>query len=134
MPLRGGGMSGWTRPPQRPQRRTLRGTGSAMSMERVPSRGRHGLTRQELGALLREQNDRCLICGTREWGSLGPMVDHDHELAKRHGHDEYKGCRRCVRALLCWRCNTLLGNALDDPHTLRVAAEYLDRYNSRRPD
>jgi hypothetical protein len=103
-----------------------------MSLPRVPDRGRHGLTRQELGVLLREQEHRCAVCGTFEFGALGPMVDHDHELARQHGHSEFKGCRRCVRALLCWRCNTLLGNALDDPDTLRRAAAYLDHFNARR--
>ncbi|MBA3875642.1 MAG: hypothetical protein C0498_01675 [Anaerolinea sp.] len=127
-------MSGqFVRPKQRPQRRTISGQGFAGgSFERVPDRGRHGLSRQELGVLLREQGNRCAICGTYEWGTLGPMVDHDHELAKQHGHNEYKGCRRCVRQLCCGRCNTLLGNAQDDPEILRQAAAYLDHFNARR--
>lgn len=126
-------MSGFVRPRQRPQLRTLSGKGfQSGSYERVPDRGRHGLTRQELGVLLREQEGRCAICGTYEFGTLGPLVDHDHELAKAHGHSEHKGCRRCVRQLLCEPCNTGLGRFKDDPDLLRRAAAYLDHFHARR--
>ena len=127
-------MSGaFVRPPQRPQRRTISGQGFAGgSYERVPDRGRHGLTRQELGVLLREQHGACAICGTTEFGTLGPMVDHDHDLARQHGHNEFRGCRRCTRSLLCESCNTGLGRFKDDSHLMRTAAEYIDRWRAQQ--
>ena len=61
------------------------------------------------------QGSKCAICkaivtGT---GRKGLHVDHCHVTGK-------------VRALLCSRCNTTLGNMKDDPALLRAAAEYLE--------
>ena len=61
----------------------------------------HGLTADELDALIALQGGACAICG-RTGERL--EVDHDH----RHCPGR-QGCRRCVRGLLCGRCNTALG-------------------------
>jgi hypothetical protein len=66
---------------------------------------------------LLEQQAKCAICGCPEAGRINTrrlFVDHCHKTQK-------------VRGLLCYRCNTLLGLASDDPNRLRRAVEYLER-------
>lgn len=82
----------------------------------------HRLPPGAVEGMLARQDGRCLIC-RRDLDRY--VVDHDHTLARLHGHDEAHGCPRCVRALLCPRCNGLLGAAGDDPETLERAAAYV---------
>ena len=68
---------------------------------RAPTRRKaHGLTVDEQDDLRARQGGVCGICGLP--GEL--QIDHDH----RHCPGRY-GCPRCVRGLLCPRCNGLLG-------------------------
>lgn len=96
-----------------------------MPARRTPSSQHktHRLPAGAVEAMLARQGGACLICRK----PLPPfVVDHDHELARRDGHDPAHGCPRCVRGLLCPGCNTLLGNAKDDPAILRRAAAYVE--------
>lgn len=74
----------------------------------------YGLTPVEYSQLLAGQEERCAICGTRDWKGPGrkPHVDHDHSTGK-------------VRGLLCVDCNALLGRAHDNPEVLAKAIAYL---------
>ncbi len=69
----------------------------------------YGLSREEYIELLAKQNGRCPIC-ERKLTKI--QVDHDHETGE-------------IRALLCPRCNTLLGLARDTPDLLERAAKFL---------
>lgn len=87
---------------------------------------RYGLTRAEVEASVRAQGGRCLICRRvpRVW-----VVDHDHELARLHGHGGRStrdiACRKCVRGLICDPCNRGLGAFRDDPEAIERAAAYV---------
>jgi hypothetical protein len=98
---------------------------------RAPSRGRHGLTRQEVAYVLDRQGGRCLLCRTDDFGAVGPVVDHDHARAALHSHLVGRGCRRCIRGIVCTGCNTMLGAAKDSAALLRAAADFLDRWNAQ---
>jgi hypothetical protein len=71
--------------------------------------------------MLTEQVGVCAICGEAEIaknarGDVLPLgVDHNHKTKK-------------VRALLCKKCNTLLGVACESPAILRAAIEYLEKH------
>lgn len=80
----------------RPRQRAL-----GPSDPRTPvQRKRHGLTASERAAMLTLQGGRCAIC--LRIGEL--EVDHDHRCCPGS-----TGCRRCVRGLICARCNSGLG-------------------------
>lgn len=89
---------------------------------------RHGMTLDELDLLAERQGEACAICGM-----TGPLViDHSHEDAEADGHEPTRGCRRCVRGLLCDYCNTGLAKFQDRPDVLRQAADFLEAYMLRR--
>ena len=82
---------------------------------------KYGITYKDYYRQEEIQQNRCKICGSKEKGkartgeSRGKwIIDHDHITGS-------------ARGLLCFRCNTLLGNANDDPKILNSAITYLDR-------
>lgn len=77
---------------------------------------KYGLTIEQYDSMLARQDGSCAICKSTEprMKNAGRLyVDHCHETGE-------------VRGLLCFRCNTMLGNAGDSPEVLRLAAEYLE--------
>jgi hypothetical protein len=86
---------------------------------------RQGLSPEAIRAALAAQGGRCAL-GGEVLGSLF-VVDHDHALALRHGHDPRRGCPSCFRAVICFTHNSGLGAFNDDPALLRRAADYLER-------
>lgn len=85
----------------------------------------YGITPEDHTALLWFQGGACAICQKARGVRRALAVDHDHTQARLDGHDEDKGCQRCVRGLLCKRCNRLLGDYRDDPEVFERAAQYL---------
>lgn len=78
---------------------------------------RYGLSFEGYCALLNKQDSSCAICKV-EGETL--YIDHDHNCCAGN-----RSCGQCVRGLLCHRCNTMLGFALDNMDTLVNAAFYL---------
>lgn len=76
---------------------------------------KYGLSIEQHEAMLIKQGYRCYICDTHQddtrFGKLS--IDHCHKTG-------------VVRKLLCPQCNTALGQARDNPGTLRRMAAYLE--------
>jgi hypothetical protein len=68
----------------------------------------YGLRADDVAGLLSQQQGVCLICLRRP----AVHVDHDHETGE-------------VRGMLCFRCNTALGQFDDDARRLQRAADYV---------
>lgn len=86
----------------------------------------YGLTVEQYQHLLADQDGRCAICRSSEPGGRGGWnIDHDHSCCP-----DKSSCGECIRGLLCWSCNLMLGNASDDPIRLRAAAEYVEAASS----
>jgi hypothetical protein len=84
-------------------------------------RRRWGLSEDDIAGYLDRQGGRCAICPTTEPGGRGGWhVDHDHACCPRG-----RSCGRCIRGLLCTRCNVGLGQFRDDPNLLANAIKYL---------
>jgi hypothetical protein len=87
------------------------------------SLGRYSLTVAEYRLMWVAQNGTCRICETGASGRSEMLaVDHDHACCSGN-----RSCGKCVRGLLCDRCNNGLGCLNDDPDLLRKAAEYVER-------
>ncbi len=72
-----------------------------------------GLTLEDYDRMLAEQDGGCAICGDPP-GTTALHVDHCHETGE-------------VRGLLCFRCNSALGNLRDDPDIITLALVYVTR-------
>lgn len=80
--------------------------------------GRHvatnfDITADEYAALYAAQGGKCALCRIATGKARKLAVDHDHDLCEKAAaalglpapHPRDKGCRRCIRGLLCKRCN-----------------------------
>lgn len=91
----------------------------------------HGITVERYEELLRAQNGVCAICEQPEqrkgakggrW-SLG--IDHNHRCCPGRF-----GCAKCVRGLLCSRCNQAIALLSEDSKLFQRAVDYLGRASS----
>lgn len=79
----------------------------------------YGLEPGQFDAMLDKQDGKCAVC-QESFGDTTPHVDHDHTCCPGR-----RACGKCIRGLLCGRCNSGLGSFKDDPDRLRLAAQYL---------
>lgn len=92
-----------------------------------------GITLNDLDSMYERAGGACEICGIPEseiadkYGSLA--IDHDHSCCpgKRDSRLSKRACGRCVRGLLCPRCNKLL--TLADQVTFTAIENYLRRHD-----
>jgi hypothetical protein len=66
---------------------------------------RYGLTQDDFDRMLEEQDYACAMCPTLFEEGDPVFIDHDHNCCP----DEKRSCGRCVRGLLCLRCNVAVG-------------------------
>jgi len=87
---------------------------------------RHNLTKKNISVdkyvdLLKEQKGVCKICGISDSKRLS--VDHDHSCC-----DGAFSCGKCIRGLLCSRCNRTLGMVNDNVDLLNKMIKYLEHF------
>ena len=70
-----------------------------------------------------QQEYKCRICKRPFTKDLLPVVDHDHSCCPGPN-----SCGKCVRGLLCSRCNHMLGHSKDNTSNLEEAVRYLNYY------
>ncbi len=76
---------------------------------------KYGLTQEDVILMHESRNFKCDVCGKDSDHRYDKLcVDHCHTTGK-------------VRGLLCFSCNTLLGNAKDDIVILQNAILYLEK-------
>lgn len=75
----------------------------------------YGITLSDKQAMLEAQGGKCAICRTAEPGGGGWHLDHDHDTKKN-------------RAILCSRCNLVIGMAQEDILRLKRCATYLMKH------
>lgn len=83
----------------------------------------YNLSIKQFEDLLLAQKGVCAVCRLVPLADrLGRLfhVDHDHNCCPGK-----KSCGKCIRGLLCHRCNVGMGLLNDDPFRLRQAADYL---------
>ena len=83
-------------------------------------RNKYGVTTEQYEQMRLAQDGCCAICKEPPRGVYDLGVDHDHDTG-------------AVRGLLCTNCNTLLGQAHDDPTVLERAILYVRGYAAVGP-
>lgn len=86
-------------------------------------RNKYKISLDDYNRILMNQNSKCAICGMSDESGL--VVDHDHSCCKGA-----TSCGKCVRALLCHRCNAGIGFLGDDASRLRKAAAYIELHSN----
>lgn len=100
--------------------RAYRSPVSAEKRREYHLRDTYGIPAEMYDVLLAIQGGGCAICGASpEIDGCRLAIDHDHDTGK-------------IRALLCRKCNTGLGNFREDPDLLRRAVAYLERHGEHR--
>lgn len=89
---------------------------------RGPRWAKYRLSAAAYEDLLTRQGGACAVC-TASQGDRALVVDHDHDCCASKG-----SCGRCVRGLLCGKCNSGIGMFKDSPELLRKAIAYLEKY------
>lgn len=90
-----------------------------ISSRKAHLKRKYGITLDEFNKMLKKQDGKCAICGGTETRDKHKVmaVDHDHKTGK-------------IRQLLCFKCNSALGNFNDDIQVLKKAIKYLKKHES----
>jgi hypothetical protein len=75
--------------------------------------------------LLQDQHGVCSVCKQPPTEKDILVPDHDHSCCPSR-----KTCGKCVRGLIHRTGNSGLGLFKDDPKILKMAAQYLEKYNA----
>ena len=73
------------------------------------------LTLNEFNKMLKNQNNKCVICNSNFTIVKKPCVDHDHETNQ-------------VRELLCQKCNTVVGFVYEDLNIVNNLYNYIKKH------
>jgi hypothetical protein len=85
---------------------------------------RHHLGLVAYEAMLKAQGECCAVCGIDNPAPDSMWtIDHDHNCCP----GTYS-CGKCIRGLICRRCNMAIGLFKDSPDALNNAANYLRSY------
>lgn len=77
----------------------------------------YGISQEQYQSMFERQHGRCAIC----YDEKEPLVvDHDHDCCPGK-----KSCGKCVRGLLCGRCNVGIGMLAESKSYLLSAVAYL---------
>lgn len=76
---------------------------------------KYGIDLIDYEIMFDEQGGVCAICKKPQTRGTRLFVDHNHHTGK-------------VRALLCYKCNTMIGLANDNSEQLRAAVAYLEAH------
>lgn len=88
-------------------------------------RARYGLEPEDVERMLHEQGG-CAVCHTWDSGCQDWAVDHDHACCP-YSKRAVPTCGKCVRGILCQKCNMGLGLLQDSAELLKSAIIYLTR-------
>lgn len=80
----------------------------------------YGLNAEDYDRMVEAQDGKCAACGSLP-GKRRLAVDHDHSCCPGR-----QSCGKCVRALLCPRCNLVAG--FIENGTVKMVLSYLARW------
>ena len=79
---------------------------------------RFGMEKEDWDIILENQDFKCAICKCENTSLKNFHTDHNHKTGK-------------VRGLLCYNCNSGIGNLKENIETLKSAIEYLKKFEDK---
>ena len=89
-----------------------------MNTKFVPSWKRHHITEDVFNSMMKKYGGMCHSCKRQK----ATVIDHDHSCCKTN-----RSCGKCVRGVLCQKCNIALGLLFDDRKNIVSLLQYIDR-------
>jgi hypothetical protein len=108
---------------QRKQREPVPGISELARRRKNEVWHKYKLDWEEYQAFYETQGGACALCRR-------PLAFCKEDTSKEVAHVDHCHSTGKVRGLLCSKCNKGLGHFFDNPTTLRLAAEYLERARS----
>jgi len=105
--------------------RTVKGRASHNRRERKRRRGAfYGLENGEFLSIIEKQGGGCAVCRVKlDPKSRLTHIDHDHSCCPK---GPKRKCGKCVRGVLCQRCNHIVGNL--EHENAGMAMRYLEAW------
>lgn len=100
--------------------RQVRGPKDPRQIQKHKLAYRFCLSVEQYEAMVKNQKNKCAVCDKPPKLEQKLYIDHDHTCCSGE-----KSCGRCIRQLLCQRCNTALGWINDDREILKSMMQYL---------
>lgn len=86
---------------------------------------KYHLSLEEFNGMLELQESKCAVCGTYLATKQEQCIDHNHACCPT----ECRSCGKCVRGILCQKCNRALSLVHDNVLILTTMIAYLKGYN-----
>ncbi|MCX6821792.1 MAG: endonuclease VII domain-containing protein [Candidatus Aenigmarchaeota archaeon] len=83
----------------------------------------YNISLEQYEEMFERQNGVCAICGISKTERLA--IDHDHFCCDKKG-----SCGKCIRGLLCSKCNTGIAYFYDNIDLLLKAINYLNSFKN----
>lgn len=84
------------------------------------AKSKYGISIELYDEIKEQQGGKCAICQVATGAARALAIDHDHSCCSGD-----TSCGKCVRGVLCGKCNSMLGFAGDDPTFFQRAIDYL---------
>ena len=91
-------------------------------LHKIEAKRRMNLSGARYDEMLAAQDGKCAICQSPPLAKR-LSIDHDHSCCP--GPDS---CGKCIRALLCQKCNTGIGMLQDNAVIIEAARQYILKY------
>jgi len=88
----------------------------------------YGMTADQFNEMLEAQGG-CAICGKIDSNLKNMHVDHDHYCCAG-----YLSCGKCIRGILCNKCNWLIAGAGESIEIFHRSIEYLNHWSRNGTD
>lgn len=85
---------------------------------------RYGLTIEDYETMMIDQDHNCKICKKEFSSNKDNCIDHDHSCCNDLPNGQ-RSCGKCVRGIVCKKCNLILGMVNDSKEYLMDCIEYL---------
>jgi hypothetical protein len=88
----------------------------------VNRKSKYGVSQEQFDCIFKEQGSCCAAC-KRTTTKKAWCIDHDHKCCPTA-----MTCGNCIRGILCYSCNIMLGHCADNKVYLIGLIQYLEKH------